>query len=255
MTETILTSRPAEHVLLIRLNRPEARNALSRKLLAEVAAELRRAASDDDIRAVVITGDDAAFSAGADIKEMPDDAIPMWGQADRLAAWKTIERFPKPLIAAANGFALGGGCEVLLLSDIVVLGENARLGFSEITIGAFPGDGGTQRLPRVIGKTRAMWMIMTGQRISAEQACAWGLGLETVPVDQTVARAVEHAVRIAAMSPIAIRMIKEEILMTYTKPLDESLSLERKLLLWQTFDHDEGIAAFLEKRPARFEGR
>lgn len=255
MSGTIALSRPCDHVLLIRLDRPAARNALSRALLSDLAAALDSAAAEDAVRAVVITGDDAAFSAGADIREMPEDAIPIWGQADRLRAWKTIERFPKPLVAAANGHALGGGCELLLLSDIVILGDTARLGFSEVKIAAFPGDGGTQRLPRAIGKTRAMWMMMTGEPIDAATAYDWGLAVEVVPADRSLARAVEIAARIAEMSPVAVRMIKEEVLMTFSKPLDESLSLERKLLLWQTRDHDEGIAAFLEKRPPRFEGK
>jgi enoyl-CoA hydratase len=250
----IEVTRLQGHVLLIALARPHARNALSRALLTEMAAQLTLAEADPDIRAVVLTGDDAAFSAGADIKEMADNGIPMWGQADRLKAWKTIERFSKPIIAAANGWALGGGCELLLHSDIVVLGENAKLGFPEVKIAAFPGDGGTQRLPRAVGKVRAMWLMMTGETIDARTACAWGLALETVPVDRTVSRALAIAGRIAEMSPIAVEMIKQEVLMTYQKPLDESLSLERKLLLWQTRDHDEGIAAFVEKRSPTFGG-
>jgi enoyl-CoA hydratase len=253
--DTILVSTPAPHITLVRLNRPAARNALSRPLLRALAAALDAAASDPDVRAVVITGDERAFSAGADIKEMPDGGIPMWGQADRLRAWKTIERFPKPLIAAVDGFALGGGCELTTLCDIVIAGEGAKFGTPEIKIGAFPGDGGTQRIPRLVGKSRAMWMMMTGAFIDARTACAWGLALEVVAGGRTVERAVEIASEIARMSPLAIAMIKEEVLMTYQKPLDESLSLERKLLLWQTEDHDEGIAAFAEKRAPVFKGR
>ena len=251
----IAVSDPADHVRLVRFARPEARNALSRGLLVELAGELDRAAADPAVRAVVLTGDDRAFSAGADIKEMPDGGIPMWGQADRLRAWKTIERFPKPLIAAVNGWALGGGCELTTLCDIVIAGDSARFGFPEVRIAAFPGDGGTQRVPRIVGKTRAMWMMMTGETIDAATACAWGLAIEVVPAAETVGRALAIAGRIAAMSPVAVGMIKEEVLMTYQKPLDESLSLERKLLLWQTEDHDEGIAAFVEKRPPVFKGR
>ncbi len=248
----IEVTRPADHVMLIRLARPEARNALSRALLRELAAQLAAAEADPEVRVVVLTGDDRAFSAGADIKEMDDGGIPMWGQADRLLAWKAIERFSKPLVAAANGWALGGGCELLLLADIVVLGDNARLGFPEVRIAAFPGDGGTQRLPRVVGKTRAMWMMMSGETIDATTACAWGLAVEVVPAAQAVPRALQMAALVAGMSPVAVGMIKQEVLMSFQKPLDESLSLERKLLLWQTADHDEGIAAFIEKRPPVF---
>lgn len=248
------TSRPRDHVLQIVFDRPKVRNALSRVMLAELATELRSAASDDQVRVVVLTGDAVSFSAGADIKEMPDGGIPMWGQADRLRAWKTIEGFPKPLVAAVNGFALGGGCELMLLCDVVIVGDNARLAFPEVRIAAFPGDGGTQRLPRAIGKVRAMWMMMTGEQIDADQAVHWGLAIEKRPVSETLDRAVAIAEQIASMSPIAIAMIKAEVLASYKNPLDESLSLERKLLLWQTKDHDEGIQAFIEKRQARFSG-
>ncbi len=251
----ILVTRPRQRVTLITLNRPKALNALSIGLLAELATALEDAQTDDDVRAVVLTGSDRAFSAGADIKEMPEGGIPMWARADRLKAWKTIERFPKPLIAAVNGWALGGGFEVTLMSDIVIAGENARFGTPEIKIAAFSGDGGTQRLPRAVGKARAMMMALTGEPIDAETAKAWGLAVEVVPVARTLDRALEIAACIAGHSPIAARMAKAEILMTYEKPLDESLSLERKLLLWQTEDHDEGIAAFIEKRKPDFKGR
>lgn len=251
----ICVTMPAPHVRLIRFDRPDARNALNRQLLRETAAVLHEAEQDDDVRAVVLTGDAHAFSAGADIKEMPDDGIPIWAQAERLKAWKTIERFHKPLIAAVNGFALGGGCELTTLCDIVIAGDTAKFGLPEVKIGAFPGDGGTQRVPRIVGKSRSMWMMMTGSFIDADMACAWGLALEVVPAGNTVERAVGIAHEIAQMSPLAVAMIKEEVLMTYQKPLDESLSLERKLLLWQTEDHDEGIAAFTEKRKPVFKGR
>ncbi len=248
-------SRPANAVMLIVLNRPKALNALSKALLSELAAALGDAAADDVVRCVVLTGDERAFSAGADIKEMPDDGMPMWAAADRLKAWKTIEKFPKPLIAAVNGYALGGGCELTLLSDIVIAGDNAQFGTPEVKIAAFPGDGGTQRLPRSIGKTRAMKMVLSGEFIDAGTARDWGLAVEVVPSAETVDRALEIANMIANNSPLAVRMAKEEILMAFEKPLDESLSLERKLLLWQSEDHDEGIAAFVEKRPPRFTGK
>lgn len=251
----ILVSSPAPHVQLIQFNRPHARNALSLALLKETAEVLRSAEADPTIRAVVLAGDDKAFSAGADIKEMPDGGIPMWGQRERLSAWKTLEQFRKPLIAAVEGYALGGGCEITLLCDIVIASRAARFGLPEVKIGAFPGDGGTQRLPRAIGKSRAMWMIMTGSFIDGQTACDWGMATEATAPGEALARACAIAEEIAGMSPIAIEMIKQEVLMTYSKPLDESLSLERKLLLWQTQDHDEGIAAFIEKRKPVFTGR
>jgi enoyl-CoA hydratase len=251
----IAVTDPSPYVRLIRFDRPKSRNALSRAMLAQTATTLIEAQASEDVRVVVLTGDETAFSAGADIKEMPNDGIPMWGLADRLRAWKTIERFPKPLIAAVNGFALGGGCELTALCDIVIAGDTARFGLPEVKIGAFPGDGGTQRIPRLIGKSRAMWMMMTGEFIDAATARDWGLAAEVVPATRTVGRALEIAQQIAQMSPLAVSMIKEEVLMTYQKPLDESLSLERKLLLWQSEDHDEGIAAFTEKRKPVFKGR
>lgn len=252
--ETIEVTRPVPGVMVIRLDRAQAMNALSKALLGELAAMLEEADASDDVCAVVLTGSERAFSAGADIKEMPEGGIPMFAEAGRLKAWKAIESFPKPLIAAVNGYALGGGCELTLLCDFVVAGENARFGTPEIKIAAFPGDGGTQRLPRLVGKSRAMMMVLTGEFIDAETAREWGLAVEVTPIDRTVARAVEIAALIAEHSPIAVRMAKAEVLMAYQKPLDESLSLERKMLLWQTRDHDEGIAAFVEKRKPRYKG-
>ena len=253
--ENIIVSRPTDGVMQVTLNRPKALNALSKGLLAEVARVLDEATADDEVRCVVLTGDERAFSAGADIKEMSDGGIPMFAEAGRLKSWKTIERFAKPLIAAVNGYALGGGCELILLCDIVVAGEGACFGTPEIKIAAFPGDGGTQRLPRSVGKARAMMMVLTGEFIDAETARDWGLVVEVVPSERTIERALEIAGIIAEHSPIAVRMAKAEVLMAFEKPLDESLSLERQMLLWQTEDHDEGIAAFIEKRKPRYTGR
>ena len=253
--KNIKISEPVEHVRLITLNRPKALNALSKALLTEMASALEEASCDDTVRCVVITGDNRAFSSCADIKEMPQDGLPMWAAADRLRAWKYIEGFSKPLIAAVNGYALGGGCELMLLCDIAIGGENVQLGTPEVKIAAFPGDGGTQRLPRAVGKARAMMMVLSGELIDAKKAQEWGLIVEVTPVEKTVERAIEIASIISTNSPIAVRMAKEEILMTYEKPLDESLSLERKLLLWQTDDHNEGITAFIEKRLPRYTGR
>lgn len=253
--EHIIVEQSQPFVMTIRLNRDKARNALSIALLVEVADAIREAEANDDIRCVVLTGNKRAFSAGADIKEMPEGGIPMFAERNRLLSWKTIDAFKKPIIAAVNGWALGGGCELVTLCDIVVAGENAQFGTPEVKIAAFSGDGGTQRIPRIIGRTRAMYMQLTGEPIDANTACAWGLAVEVTPVEKTVERAIEIAATIAKWSPIATQMIKEEIRMNEKMPLDESLSLERKLLLWQTEDHDEGIAAFVEKREPRFTGR
>ena len=253
--QNIIVEQPSPYVMTIRLNRDKALNALSIALLVEVADAIREAEANDEIRCVVLTGNERAFSAGADIKEMPQEGIPMWADKNRLRSWKVIGNFKKPLIAAVNGWALGGGHDLLLLCDIVIVGENAKIGVPEVKLGAFAGDGGTQRCTRIIGRTRTMYMHLSGDPIDARTACAWGLAVEVTPVEKTLERAIEIAATIAKWSPIATQMIKEEIRMNETMPLDESLSLERKLLLWQTDDHDEGIAAFIEKREPRFTGR
>ena len=252
--DNIIVSKPRPGVMLIALNRPKNLNALSRDLLREMAATLNEAEFDDSVRCVVITGNERSFSAGADIKEMPKSDIPKFAESERLRSWKTIEKFPKPLVAAVNGYALGGGCELTLLCDIVIAGENARFGTPEIKIGIFPGDGGTQRLPRSIGKARTMMMVLTGETIDARTAKDWGLAVEVVVPEQTVERAIDVAATIAENSSLALRMAKADVLMAFEKPLDESLSLERKMLLWQSHDHQEGIAAFAEKRKPRFKG-
>ncbi|MSO53876.1 MAG: hypothetical protein EXQ90_01900 [Rhodospirillales bacterium] len=251
----IIVAKPRPGVMLITLNRPKSLNALSKDLLVEVATALREADADDAIRVVVLTGNEKAFSAGADIKEMPTGHMPMWAEKNRLTSWKTIEKFRKPMVAAVNGWALGGGMELTMLCDIVIAGDTAKFGAPEIKIAAFAGDGGTQRLPRVVGKARAMLMGLTGDPIDAKTAGAWGLAAEIVPAAQTLERALTIAARIAEHSPLTAQMVKAETLMAFEKPLDESLSLERKLLLWQSEDHVEGIKAFVEKRKPKFTGR
>jgi len=255
MTDELIRERPADHVLLLRLNRPERLNALSKALLRTLGGALIEAERDADVHAVVLTGDERSFSAGADLKEMETSDLPSFAEIGRLSAWKTIERFAKPLIAAVNGYAYGGGLELALLADIVVAGANARFATPEIKVGMFPGDGGTQRLPRAIGKARAMQMILGGEPIDARTALAWGLVCDVFEPADTVARAVALAASVARHSPLAVRMAKEEVKMSFEKPLDESLSLERKMLLFQSEDRREGVRAFVEKRPPRWVGK
>jgi len=253
----ILVDRPAPGVLRITLNRPDARNALRTRMLAEIAAELAAAAGDDATGAVVITGGLACFAAGADLREMarlgPVDVL----THERRRHWRAIATFPKPLIAAVNGYALGGGCELALCADIVVAGANAQFGQPEINLGMIQGAGGTQRLARVAGKALAMLMVLTGRPIDAKAALAAGIAVEVDEPESALARAVEIATVIAAKPALAVRLAKEAILRAYEAPLAEALAAERQAfaLLAASHDRNEGIAAFLEKRPPQFTGR
>ncbi len=257
MTETILRSSPRSGVLLITLNRPEKRNALSLEMLERLAATLEDAQADDEVRSVVLAGNERAFCAGTDITEMVEGGLGAIESSRRNRAWKTIETFPKPMVAAIAGFAFGGGHELVMLCDIVIAGEKARFGQPEINIGVLPGDGGTQRIPRQTGKSMAMKMILTGEPIDAETAWRAGLVAEVVPHDQTLERALDLAATIAQKSPIIARLAKQAVLVAYDTTLSMGLRIERQAiaLAFETEDRAEGMNAFLEKRPPRFKGR
>lgn len=253
----ILTERLDGQRLLITLNRPEAHNALRNQLLAELADALEHAAEDDSIRCVVVTGGLRVFAAGADIKEMAAlDTVGVLNDR-RPNYWKSIRSFPKPLIAAVNGLALGAGCELLMHADIVIAGDTAELGQPEIRLGIIPGAGGTQRLIRTVGKSLASRMVMTGERIDAATALNAGLVSEVCPPELTIERALALAARIACQPPLALRLAKEVLLKSYEMPLEAALDLERKAfaLLAATEDRAEGINAFKEKRQPIFTGR
>lgn len=252
----VLLERPAEKVALLRLNRPEARNAINdavRGLIVEHLATLER---DPDTACVIITGGEKFFAAGADLRVMSTMGAADMMAAPGEAAFDAIRRFPKPLIAAVNGYALGGGCELAMHADIIVAGENARFGQPEIKVGIMPGGGGTQRLPRAVGKFKAMKMLLTGEPISAREADAMGLVSEVVLDAEVVDRAVELAKAISALPPIAIRQIKRVVLEGADLPLTAGLMLERQAftLLFDTKDQKEGMLAFLEKRSPSFKG-
>lgn len=257
MNSLIETSGPADGVRLIRINRPERLNALNGDLLVELAAQLRACSASDAVRAVVLTGDERAFSAGADVHEMAADGIDAIYGPRRLTAWQAIDAFDKPLVAAVEGIAFGGGHELVMLCDIVVAGAKARFAQPEIDLGSLPGDGGTQRLPRSLSKAQAMRIVLTGEPIDAATAERWGLVSDLVPAGEAVLRAVEIAARIATKAPIAVRLAKQSVRTAYETPLAAGLDAERRQvrLSFHTADHDEGVAAFMAKRQPSFRGR
>ncbi len=255
--EDIVVDRPATGVARITLRRPEARNALRTRTLAEIAATLADASKDEEIRAVVITGGLDCFAAGADLREMAALGAIEVLLHERAAHWQAIATFPKPLIAAVNGYALGGGCELALCADIVVAGTNAQFGQPEINLGMIPGAGGMQRLARVAGKALAMQMCLTGKPIDAATALAAGIAVEVDEPESAVARAVEIAATIAGRPSLAVRLAKEAVLRAFESPLAAALVADRQAfaLLAASDDRNEGIAAFLHKRTPRFTGR
>ncbi|WP_409277133.1 2,3-dehydroadipyl-CoA hydratase PaaF [Pseudomonas defluvii] len=244
-------------VCLITLQRPQALNALSTELLAELATELERCSHDDNIRAVVLTGSRKAFAAGADLNEMAERDLVGMLNDPRQAYWQRITGFAKPLIAAVNGYALGGGCELAMHADILIAGEDAQFGQPEINLGIMPGAGGTQRLLRAVGKSLAMQMVLSGESISARRALEAGLVSEITPPELTVERALQIASTIANKAPLAVRLAKEALLKAQDLDLASGLRFERHAftLLAGTADRNEGIRAFQEKRPARFNGQ
>jgi len=244
-------------VALVRINRPEARNALNlevRKLLARYLAEC---GEDTATRAIVLTGNDKSFAAGADIKEMADAGTIEMLQRGVHKLWRAIAGCPKPVIAAVSGYALGGGCELAMTCDIIVAGESARFGQPEVNIGIIPGGGATQRLPRAIGKYKAMKYILTGELFSAREALDMGLASEVVPDPEVEGRAIDLARQIAALPPLAVQLAKEAVLAGMDAPLTSALALEAKSaqILFSSQDQKEGMHAFIEKRKPRFTGR
>ncbi len=253
----VLLERPAASVALLRINRPEARNALNLEVRKLIARHLTELAEDDETRCVVLTGNEKSFAAGADIKEMAGaGTIEMMQRGvDRL--WRTIYGCPKPVIAAVNGFALGGGCELAMTCDIIVAGESAKFGQPEVKIGIIPGGGGTQRLTRAAGKYKAMKYILTGELFGALEALAMGLVSEVVPDAEVELRALALAGQIAELPPLAIRLAKESVLNGMEAPLGSGLAYETKLvqILFSSQDQKEGMAAFIEKRKPKFQGK
>jgi enoyl-CoA hydratase/carnithine racemase len=245
------------HVALCRINRPEVRNALSPELMEELAAALEGLDSDPQVRCVVIGGSDDAFAAGADIKATVERSFAEALYQPAASFWKRLAALRTPLIAAVSGWALGGGCELALACDLIVASETAEFGQPEITLGIIPGGGGTQRLARVVGKQRAMDLVLTGRRIGAAEAHAIGLVNVVAPKDKWLEGALEVAGRVAERPPIATRLAKQAVLGAEETALSAGLEMERRLyeLSMATEDRVEGMRAFIEKRKPDFKGR
>lgn len=253
----VLVDYSVEHVACVRLNRPQAKNALNNDIRKQLAGIFLDLSTNIDIRAIVLTGGEEVFAAGADIKDMTTaSTIDMYSRHTEYY-WQAIANCPKPVIAAVNGYALGGGCELAMHADIIIAGESARFGQPEVKVGVMPGAGGTQRLIRAVGKYQAMRMILTGCMVKAAEALSMGLVSEVVADDQTILRAIEMAKEIAKMPPIAIAQIKEVVLAGMDLPLDAALMLERKAfqILFNSNDQKEGANAFFEKRAPNYKGK
>ena len=247
-----------ETTRLIRLNRPQALNALNALLMSELSGALDAAEADAAIHCIVITGSERAFAAGADIKEMATKSYAdVYGEDFITKNWEKASQIRKPVIAAVAGYALGGGCELAMMCDFVICADNAKFGQPEITLGVSPGAGGTQRLTRFIGKAKAMDMVLTGRMMDAAEAERSGLVSRVVPADKLLDEALAAAKTIGGLSPNAVMLTKEMVNAAYETPLAQGMKLERRLFhsLFAFEDQKEGMAAFIEKRKPAFKGR
>jgi len=252
-----VTDQKESFIALIELNRPKELNALNRQLMQELRDELHRLDKDEKVRVIILTGNDQAFAAGADIKQMADQSAIDMLMIDQFSTWDQIRKIKKPIIAAVSGFALGGGCELSMMCDMIIASETAKFGQPEIKIGTIPGAGGTQRLTRAVGKAKAMEWILTGRFITAEEALRYGLVNKVVPIEMYLQEALVLAREIAALSPVAVQLGKEAINRAYETHLDEGLAFERKnfYLTFASEDQKEGMKAFIEKRKANYKGK
>ena len=257
MPQTLLIEIQS-HVALIRLNRPEALNALNQQLMSELATALQAMDTDDNVRCIVITGSDKAFAAGADIREMAGKTFAQAFVSDIFGPeTEAIQRIRKPIIAAVAGFALGGGCELAMMCDFILAADTAKFGQPEINLGIIAGMGGTQRLTRAVGKAKAMEMHLTGRMMDAAEAERAGLVSRIIPAADLIDEALKTAAKIAAKSAISVRAAKESVNRAHESTLHEGLLHERRLFhaMFATEDQKEGMAAFLEKRAAKFSDR
>lgn len=253
----LVERQPEQRTALVRINRPKQLNALNGATMDALCEALEELDRDDAVRAVVVTGSERAFAAGADIDEMAEATPVEMLAGNRIGQWDRLRRINKPLVAAVNGWCLGGGCELAMTLDLIVAGEGARFGQPEINLGIIPGAGGTQRLTRAVGKSKAMRMILTGEPITAREAEAAGLVAQVTTDELCVEDALALAAKIAAKSPIALRLAKESVNAAYEMDLTDGLAHERRLfyLLFASDDQKEGMAAFREKRTPEFKGR
>lgn len=242
---------------LIELNRPKELNALNRELMLEIKATLQQFDEDENIRAIILTGGEKVFAAGADIKQMANATAIDMLNIDQFSTWDQIKKTKKPIIAAVSGFALGGGCELAMTCDMIIASETARFGQPEIRIGTMPGAGGTQRLTRAVGKAVAMEIVLGARFLTAHEALNYGLVNRVVPAELLLDEALKLAREISAKSPIAIRLAKEAVNAAFNNTLDEGLLFERKnfYLTFASEDQKEGMTAFVEKRIPDFKGK
>lgn len=246
-----------DRVAVVRIQRPEAKNALNTVVRQQLAEAFQQLSLDANILAIVLTGGEQVFAAGADLKEMLDANSTDMLLRHTERYWKVIAECPKPVIAAVNGYALGGGCELAMHCDLIIASKSASFGQPEVKVGLMPGAGGTQRLFRAVGKFHAMRMILTGAIIPAEEAYHMGLVSILTEDGESISSAIQLAQKLAKLPPIALQQIKEVALMSEDLPLNAGLSLERKAfqLLFSTQDKNEGIQSFIEKRPANYQGK
>ena len=254
--EWVLVERPEPHVTILRLSRPRVRNALNSAMRDALASHCRAIAADDGVRVVILTGGPEHFAAGADLSEFVNRSAADILRDKSWDNWRAIATLPQPVIAAVNGFCLGGGLELAMGADIIIAGENAKLGQPEVRVGIMPGAGGTQRLARAVGKFAAMRMVLTGAMISGTEAKALGLASQVVADDKVMEHALEMAREMACLPPLALQSAKQAILMGETASLEQGLYMERKAfeVLFATRDKQEGLEAFLAKRQADFSG-
>jgi enoyl-CoA hydratase len=253
----IKTYSPFQGIGVIQLNRPEVLNALSLQTMIELVSAFESYDADSSIRCIVIHGSNKAFAAGADIKEMESaDTVTML-ERDQFSRWERIRATKKPIIAAVSGFALGGGCELAMLCDMIIASDTAQFGQPEINIGVMPGAGGTQRLTRAVGKALAMEMVLTGRMITALQAERFGLVNRVVPIEYYLDEAFALAKDIAKQAPIAVKLAKESVNKAFSTTLEGGLEFERKnfYMLFATKDQQEGMNAFVEKRKPNWQGK